>query len=122
MSTTKSLLSDLSGNKRVPKAVDLAGVGRVYVRVLTGSELWQFQQLIKGDDISWKAARTLIELSVCEKDGSRSFNGDAVSVLDNLPAVVATELYRQAAVVNGLTSEVQADTMGKSETITEPGS
>lgn len=85
------------------KEVVLAGIGKVYVRVLKSRDRDQYEaDVIGGEKFNYDHYRAkLVQLCCCDENGNLIFAANDVAVIGDLPADTVNAIFYAAEEVNG---------------------
>jgi hypothetical protein len=74
--------------------------GDVYLRVLTGTEVWEFQEHVSAKPDAVTFVARLLALCLCDERGAPLFTTDDLKALGDKSGVVLGRLYRVAMRLN----------------------
>lgn len=112
MSIREAIIRAASPARLRREAVDVEGLGRLWVRELTAGERdeWEAAIVRRREASSWSGLRAeLLIRTLCDEDGAPAMLPEDVELLSGLPAATAGRLYDVAARLNRLTPEDAAE-------------
>jgi len=107
MEATRQSFLDFAKGVVRKQEVEIAGYGKVFIRVLKARDRDNYEGAIAGGDkFNFDNFRSkLVALCFCDAQGNRFFSDSEVNLLGELPADLVNQLFTVAQELNGFTTK-----------------